>query len=307
MLRRGGVVAFPTETVYGLGALAGDPSACARVFEIKQRPRFDPLIVHLSGAGNLGSVVAALDERSLLLATAFWPGPLTLVLPKAPSVPDIVTAGLPTVAVRIPSHPIAHALLVAVGAPIAAPSANPFGYISPTLASHVNERIGREVDLILDGGATTVGVESTIVDVSGTAPALLRPGAIERERIEALIGPLAHEHGSGDRPRAPGQLASHYAPRTPLVILDELARLPEHPGRVGLLAFGPPDPDVRARSAVVEVLSESRDLREAAANLFAALHRLDRAGVDIVFAEAPSPAGLGLAILDRLTRAAARP
>jgi len=306
IVRRGGLVAFPTETVYGLGADAFSATACARIFEVKRRPRFDPLIVHVEGEEDLPSVCAFEDERARRLALSFWPGPLTLVLPRAERVPDIVTAGLSTVAVRVPSHPVARALLAAAGCPIAAPSANPFGYISPTLASHVDGQIGDQVDLILDGGPCTVGVESTIVDLSSERPALLRPGATETERIEALVGPLERPARS-DAPRAPGQLASHYAPRTPVVLLERRAFAPPHGTRAGLLAFGTPDAGMASRYTAVETLSVSGDLREAAANLFACLHRLDRAGLDVIYAEPVPDEGLGAAIRDRLGRAAAEP
>ena len=210
------------------------------------------------------------------LAAAFWPGPLTLVVPKRDVVPSIVTAGLPTAAVRVPAHPVARALLAAAGCPIAAPSANPFGYISPTLAAHVAAQIGDGVDLILDGGPCPFGVESTILDVSGDRPALLRPGAVEIERIEALIGPVSRSSAAfSEKPRAPGQLASHYAPHTAVVLLDRAAEAAPGVGRLrGCSRSESPMPRVASSYAAVEVLSETRDLREAAANLFArCLHR----------------------------------
>ena len=304
ILRRGGLVAFPTETVYGLGANAFSPDACARVFAVKRRPRFDPLIVHVGGESELGAVCDFTDPRARRLADAFWPGPLTLIVPRAPAIPDIVTAGLSTVAVRVPEHPVARELLAEARIPIAAPSANPFGYISPTLASHVERQIGAEIELVLDGGACTLGVESTIVDVTSERPVLLRPGAIEAERIEAVVGELARAART-EIPRAPGQLDSHYAPRTRLVLVDRLDEPVPH-GRTGLLAFGEPDPRTRARYATVEVLSPKRDLREAAVNLFACMHRLDEAGLELIHAERVPAEGLGVAILDRLGRAAAR-
>jgi L-threonylcarbamoyladenylate synthase len=304
ILRGGGLVAFPTETVYGLGADAHSERACARIFAVKRRPRFDPLIVHVLGMEALEPLCTRLDDRVRRLADAFWPGPLTLVLPKTVRVPDIVTAGENTVAVRVPSHPVARALLAATGRPIAAPSANPFGYISPTTAAHVAAQLGGEVDLILDGGACEVGIESTIVDLSGERPMLLRPGGIEAERIEALIGPLAVPRPSA-LPRAPGQLASHYAPRVPLSVLAGRAGRAEASARVGLLAFGRPAADVAATYAAVEVLSPTESVREAAVNLFACLRRLDEAAVDAIFAERVPAVGVGVAILDRLTRASA--
>jgi L-threonylcarbamoyladenylate synthase len=304
ILRRGGLVAFPTETVYGLGASALSAEACAKVFAVKRRPRFDPLIVHVRGDGDLAAVCAFEDARARRLAEAFWPGPLTLVVPKTAAIPDIVTAGLSTVAVRVPLHPVARALLADSEIPIAAPSANPFGYISPTLASHVERRIGNEIDLVLDGGACPVGVESTIVDVTSERTLLLRPGAIEAERIEAVVGKLSRPERS-EAPRAPGGLESHYAPRTRLLMIDRAAEAPATSGRTGLLAFGEPAPGLRTRYAVVEVLSPEADLREAAVNLFACMHRLDEAGLDLIHAERVPTDGLGMAILDRLERAAA--
>jgi L-threonylcarbamoyladenylate synthase len=305
ILRRGGLVAFPTETVYGLGANALSADACAKVFAVKRRPRFDPLIVHVAGESELGAVCDFRDARAQRLADAFWPGPLTLIVPRTPAIPDVVTAGLPTVAVRVPAHPVARALLAEARIPIAAPSANPFGYISPTLASHVERQIGAEIELVLDGGACTVGVESTIVDMTGERPVLLRPGAIEAERIEALVGELVRAART-DLPRAPGQLDSHYAPRTRLVLVDGGSNDAVIPGRTGLLAFGEPEPESRARYAAVEVLSPRGDLREAAVNLFACMHRLDDAGLELIHAERVPAEGLGVAILDRLGRAAAR-
>lgn len=331
VIRRGGLVAFPTETVYGLGASALDPAAVARVFEVKGRPRFDPLIVHLARPGDLDRYAAPPDPRARALVERFWPGPLTLVLPRReeapgrPAIPDIVTAGLDTVALRMPDHPVALALLAAAGLPVAAPSANPFGYVSPTTAAHVVEQLGEGVDLILDGGSCRVGVESTVLALTEGRPRLLRPGGVPLESLEALLGPIdvvgpidvappaeGAEAGAlpaSAAPDSPGQLPSHYAPRTPLVLLagrDDPARLARRfPGeRVGLLALTPPpDPE---RFAAVEALSTTGDLREAAQRLFGALRRLDALGLDRLLAEPCPERGLGRAILDRLRRAAAQ-
>lgn len=302
LLRRGGTVAFPTETVYGLGAHALDPRAVARIFEVKGRPRFDPLIVHLSSAAALEVVAAEVPWEARELGRRFWPGPLTLVLPKRPVVPDITTSGLPTVAVRVPDHPVALELLCRAGVPVAAPSANPFGRVSPTRAEHVIEQLAGDVDAILDGGPCQVGVESTIVSLAGPRPALLRTGGVPAEDVESLVGPLEWPAGPGQPLLAPGSLASHYAPRTP-VVLAEPEAFASAPGRVGLLSLA--EPASRAGYTAVEVLSPSGDLREAAANLFSALRRLDARGLDLIVAAPVPGSGLGAAIRDRLRRASA--
>jgi L-threonylcarbamoyladenylate synthase len=302
VLRRGGLVAFPTETVYGLGADAFNPRAVARVFEVKARPSFDPLIVHLADADERSRVAATDDPRASTLAARFWPGPLTLVLPRRPEVPDLVTAGLDTVGVRVPAHPAARAMIAAARTPVAAPSANPFGYVSPTTAAHVAELLGAAVDLVLDGGPCRVGVESTILSLVGDAPVILRPGGVPREALEEALGLALEVAGRGERPLAPGQLPRHYATRTPLKVLArEAAPPPQGLGRVGLLAWR------RAPSsgyAAVEVLAPDGSPETAAANLFAALRRLDGAGLDLILAEPCAEIGLGHAIMDRLRRAA---
>ena len=303
ILRNGGIVAFPTETVYGLGANALDVRAVARVFEAKARPSFDPLIVHLAGAGDLSTVGDGRDPRVARLAARFWPGQLTLVLPRRPAVPDLVTSGLDTVGVRVPDHPAAHALLAAAQVPVAAPSANLFGYVSPTTAAHVVEQLGDAVDLVLDGGPCRVGVESTVLSLAGGAPRLLRPGGVAREDLERALGVTLEVAPPAERPLAPGQSLQHYATRTPLGLLN--GRPPDltSPGRVGLLAFTP----TPARGYVaVEVLATDGSPVTAAARLFAALRRLDALGLELILAEPCPETGLGLAILDRLRRAAAR-
>jgi len=305
-LRDGGLVAFPTETVYGLGANAFDARAVARVFEVKARPSFDPLIVHLSEGSDLGRVVAGDDPRVERLGARFWPGPLTLVLPRRPDLPEIVTAGLDTVGVRVPAHPAARALIRAAGTPVAAPSANPFGYVSPTTAEHVVELLGQAVDLILDGGPCGVGLESTIVSLAAPEPTLLRPGGVSREELEDALGaPLVRAPAPAERPLAPGQLERHYATRTPLRILPgPAAPLPAGAGRVGLLAWSAAP---RGRGyAAVEILAPDGRPTTAAAGLFAALRRLDAAGLDTIVAEPCPERGLGLAIMDRLRRSSAR-
>jgi len=317
-LAAGELVAFPTETVYGLGADAFNPVALARIFEAKRRPTFDPLIVHIADLADLPVVadVGALDGAAAatlgLLTERLWPGPLTLILPKRPAVPDLATSGLPTVAVRFPAHPVARRIIALAGRPIAAPSANPFGYLSPTRAEHVRDQLGERVDYIVDGGPCAVGVESTVLDLCRTPPAILRPGGTERERIEALIGPVAAVDGSAVLPTAPGQLASHYAPRAPLTLyargaLAGLAVAPED----AVVFFDPPARDVWLRGAgpgplpMTAVLSENGSCLEAAAALFELLHRLDAQGVAAIHVERGPDSGLCVAVHDRLVRAAA--
>jgi L-threonylcarbamoyladenylate synthase len=304
VLRRGGLVAFPTETVYGLGADAFQPLAVARVFEVKARPSFDPLIVHLADAAGLALVSPSRDPRIAALAARFWPGPLTLVLARRPEVPDLVTAGLDTVGVRVPAHPAARALIEAAGTPVAAPSANPFGYVSPTTAAHVADLLGGSVDLVLDGGPCRVGVESTILSLAAEPPAILRPGGVAREALEEILGHGLHAALPGDVPVAPGQLPRHYATRTALRVLPgPAAAAPAGGGRVGLLAFGPGA--AGEGYAAVEVLAPDGSPETAASRLFAALRRLDAAGLDLIHAEPCRETGIGHAIMDRLRRAAA--
>jgi L-threonylcarbamoyladenylate synthase len=298
-LRAGRLVAFPTETVYGLGALATDDRAVAAIFAAKDRPRFNPLIAHVTGP-EAAEPLASWSGTARRLAARFWPGPLTLVLPRPPSSPLslLMSAGGDTVALRAPSHPAAKALLAAAGVPVAAPSANPAGRTSPTTADHVEAGLGARIDMIVDGGLCPVGIESTVLDLTTEPPRLLRPGGLARAVIETEIGPLASGQApAGEGLRAPGQLASHYAPERPLR-LDACDAAPDE----ALLAFGP---DPCPGAALTVNLSESGDLAEAAANLFAMLHRLDRPGVRAI-AVMPIPgAGLGEAIRDRLQRAAA--
>jgi L-threonylcarbamoyladenylate synthase len=298
-------VAFPTETVYGLGANALDAAAVARVFEAKGRPEFDPLIVHLPEARDVSRVAFTTDPRFALLAERFWPGPLTLVVPKRPELPELVTAGLPAVGVRVPGHALARALIAAAGVPVAAPSANPFGSLSPTTAEHVAEGLGDRVDLILDGGPCRVGVESTVLSLVSEPPLILRPGGVSREDLEEALGRGLEVRTSSSRPLSPGQLDRHYATKTPLRLLEGPATpAPLEPGRVGLLAFARA-PEGHGYAAV-EVLAEDGRMTTAAARLFAALRRLDAAGVDLIVAEPVPEEGLGRAIRDRLQRAGVR-
>jgi L-threonylcarbamoyladenylate synthase len=302
LLLAGQVVAFPTETVYGLGALALNPPAVARIFDIKARPRFDPLIVHLATARDAWALCSCRSAVAQQLAESFWPGPLTIVLPKAPIVPDIVTAGLTSVALRVPAHPMARALLEKLDAPLAAPSANRFGRVSPTRADHVDQDLGEAIPLILDGGPCQNGLESTVLSLLGDRPLLLRPGATPREDIEAVIGPIEIDSGHGAAVISPGQLNSHYAPRTPMQPLESKT-WPNQVERVGLLALKPTQSE---GYAAVEVLSQSGDLLEAAAQLFAALRNLDELNLDRIVCELAPMRGIGVAINDRLLRGCQR-
>jgi L-threonylcarbamoyladenylate synthase len=295
-LAAGGLVAFPTETVYGLGASAADDRAVAAIFAAKNRPSFNPLIIHI-GEPSAASRLVRMDERARLLAERFWPGPLTLVLPRAAGSPVslLASVGLETLAIRVPRHPVAAQLLRAFDGPVAAPSANPSGRLSPTTAAHVAECLGDRVAIILDGGPTPIGVESTIVDLSGAISRLLRPGGLPVEDIESVIGPLAEPEASMS-PRAPGMLKSHYAPDLPLR-LNATQVYPDE----ALLAFGR-DPPTGARMTLN--LSAKADLTEAAANLFAHLRLLDASGAARIAVMPVPMRGLGRAINDRLRRAA---
>lgn len=301
-LRAGRLVGMPTETVYGLAADALDAQAVLRVFAAKGRPSFDPLIVHVADAQQAWTV-AEPSPRARRLAERFWPGPLTLVLPRRPCIPDVVTSGLDTVGVRCPDHPLALALIRAAGRPLAAPSANRFGRISPTTAAHVREQLGEAIAGVVDGGACRVGVESTVL-LPDPVPVILRPGGVTREALAAFLAePVAvagREQRADHLPaQAPGMLASHYAPRAPLTLRE--GPWPTAAG-IGRLAFREPPPP----GGPAAVLSASGDLAEAAANLFAHLRRLDADGVAGIVAELAPAEGLGLAINDRLLRAAGR-
>lgn len=295
LIRAGKLVAFPTETVYGLGADATNDRAVAGIFAAKQRPRFNPLIVHLRGLEE-AEVHAQLNPVARKLAEAFWPGALTLVLPRRPncSLSALVSAGLETVALRVPAHPVARQLLEESDVPIAAPSANASGRISATTARHVESSLGRSVDLIIDAGPTPLGLESTVIGFEDGRPVLLRSGAITRAAIEEAIGPLGEY--SGDAIHSPGRLASHYAPRAPIRLNADTAAANET-----LLAFGPRVPEGAARTLN---LSVTGDLTEAAANFFAMLHTLDAMNLPIAVMPIPQE-GVGAAINDRLVRAAA--
>jgi L-threonylcarbamoyladenylate synthase len=312
LLRRGDLVAFPTETVYGLGANALDAGAVARIFTAKGRPARNPLIVHVADVEAARTLVTSWPEAAVLLADRFWPGPLTLVLPRHARIPDIVTGGGPTVGVRIPAHPVALALLRAADVPVAAPSANRSLQLSPTRAEHVLLSLGGRIPLILDGGATDGGLESTVVDLSGDIPRLLRPGLLSPAQIEAVIGPIQR---ASDRPPtaddaplpAPGMLSRHYAPRAPLELSTDarttaarVRALLAEGKRVGRLTFdATPSHDTGS-----VILSMSRDPALYAARLYAALHELDAADVDAILVDPLPVDEEWLAVRDRLERAA---
>jgi L-threonylcarbamoyladenylate synthase len=318
-LAAGDVVALPTETVYGLAADAFDAGAVAKVFAAKERPSFDPLIVHIASRGDLKTVAMVPDEIAETVArltTAFWPGPLTLVLPKHPDVPDLVTSGLPTVAVRQSAHPLFRAVGKALGKPLAAPSANRFGRISPTSAGAVVKELGGRIPLVIDAGACREGLESTIISIEpreGKKPVfrLHRAGPVTREELQAFGKVEKAREAPGALPQAPGQLASHYAPRTPLILLERPEDFRPEPGkRYGLLSYKGEDDGAYVTLhdwECVEALSPgSGKLSEAAIRLFFTLRLLDEAGLDGIIAEPVSETGLGLAIMDRLRRAAAK-
>lgn len=312
LLTEGDPVALPTETVYGLAASAINPAAVLKVFEAKERPYFDPLIVHLPDQSWLDRVTQNRDPLVERISEKFWPGPLTVILQKKEIIPDIVTSGLQTVAVRMSAHPVFREVCAKFGKPLAAPSANRFGRISPTEAGHVLAELAGRVQLILDGGRTVHGIESTIIAVGEGRISILRAGPVTAEQL-AEFGEVI-SRSSGDSPEAPGQLKSHYAPGTPMMIFDpdrmaspmssqQISEFDLAGRRSGLLAWNPPPES--GHFAAVEILSRSGDLREAAATLFAKLRRLDEAGLDLIIAEPVPETGLGIAIMDRLRKAAA--
>lgn len=297
-IQEGKLVAFPTETVYGLGANALNPFAVAKIFELKERPSFDPLIVHIANFSDLERLVLNTDKRIYQLAEKFWPGPLTMVLPKASIVPDIVTSGLSTVGIRMPSNRIALDLISASGYPIAAPSANKFGRISPTTASHVRKQLP-DVDYIIDGGKTTVGIESTIIKLTDNGFQILRNGIITQEEIETII-PLDNTELVEDL-SAPGMMKSHYSPRKKMLIADK--DLPEFDNKekVGFISFSGSQDELYHK--VIRV-SENNDLREYAVHLFDAMHTFeDDDSIEVIVAEPVAEIGIGKAIMDRLRKA----
>jgi L-threonylcarbamoyladenylate synthase len=317
ILRQGGLVAFPTETVYGLGADALNAHAVRRIFAAKERPAHDPLIVHVAGLGEAERVASHIPELAQTLARRFWPGPLTMVLPKSETAPDEVTAGGPTVAVRCPNHPLALALIRALGSPIAAPSANRFSHTSPTTAQHVWDDLSGRIELILDGGPTAIGIESTVLDLTGALPTVLRPGGVTLEELEAALGVvLVGKPTAGAILASPGLLDRHYAPRSPLYLFtgdDESVRFALVDAaigalvrgvRIGLLVMNEDLPTLAHFNCPVVALGPQSNLELVAQRLYDAIRILDASGVEMILARDAPSHGLGLAIRDRLRRAA---
>jgi L-threonylcarbamoyladenylate synthase len=310
IIKKGGLVAFPTETVYGLGGNSLDPKAVAKIFEAKERPSFDPLITHIADLEKLDEIAIIKDPRILKAAEAFWPGALTMIVPKRDIIPDLVTSGLDTMAVRMPDHPTARELIRLSTGAVAAPSANPFGYLSPTTAAHVENSLGSRIDLILDGGTCAVGVESTVLDMTKNIPEVLRPGGLAVEELRKVLGDIHVMDRTSLTPTAPGQLPMHYSPRKPLYIVDRAENIagliPAGTAlkRTGLLSFkGEGD---LSELGAVEILSETGSFIEAASRLFVALHKLDSAEIDMIFAERVPQEGLGTAVMDRIYKASVK-
>lgn len=302
-LEKGELVAIPTETVYGLAANAVDSLAVAKIFEAKHRPTFDPLIVHTHTLSEVHKFVESIHPNLLKLAKAFWPGPLTLLLPKKELIPNLVTAGLDRVGVRVPNHALTLELLRQLPFPLAAPSANPFGYISPTKAEHVNKQLGDALPYILDGGASKVGLESTIVGEEGGKIIIYRLGGLSIDDIENVVGNVTIELNQSSNPKAPGQLKSHYAPKKPIIIGDLKELQSKYSNKkTGAIVFGE---DVElSNDVLVKNLSVTKNYNEAAVNLFSYLRELDEADVEIIICKLLPEVGLGAAINDRLSRAA---
>jgi L-threonylcarbamoyladenylate synthase len=310
VLAQGGLVAFPTETVYGLGAHALDPAAVARIYQAKGRPAYNPLIVHVAGVEQARALSSAWPAAADLLAERFWPGPLTLVVPRSPEIPNAVSAGLETVGIRVPAHPVAHALLRAAGIPVAAPSANRSMGVSPTTAEHVRRSLGGAVDLIVDGGPSPVGIESTVLSLAGEVPVILRPGSIGIDELRAVLGRVelaSAAPAAGEARPSPGLLDRHYAPRAEVRMFDPDARVAafakavwaaSDDRAVGVIAFAP------ASASGAEVVVMPDDAAGYAARLYAALHALDAAGCEVIWIERVPETPEWAGIRDRLRRAA---
>jgi L-threonylcarbamoyladenylate synthase len=304
ILQQGDLVAIPTETVYGLAGNIYNESAIRKIFEVKQRPLFNPLIVHLHSVEQVSEIASHIPEKAMQLAEAFWPGSLTLVLSKKDIIPDLITAGKDTVAMRIPNHPVTQELLRKLPFPLAAPSANPFNRISPTSAKHVESYFKDSIRMVLDGGECKKGLESTIIGFEGDEPVLYRLGSISKEEIEEIVGKVQVKNKKESAPSAPGMLEKHYAPRTKTILVDSVddINISTEGKRVGLLSLTKVDNSEIYNH--VEILSENGDMAEAAANLYKALHKLDSHDLDIIIAVRMPDKGLGRSINDRLERAA---
>jgi len=304
IIRGGGLVAFPTETVYGLGADGLNPVAVAKIFEVKNRPTFNPLILHIENKDRLNTVCDIPSDKVYDLINEFWPGPLTLVLPKKSNVPAIVTGGLDTVAIRMPDNPIALELIKLSGTPIAAPSANLFGQLSPTRAVHVEKQFGDKIDMILDGGKCSIGIESTILLIEKEEVTVLRHGAIPVESLREVIGEIKLFPKKSDRPNAPGQLPFHYSPQTPILMLT-LENIEKHKNqKIGAIFFKGNYSKFNFAREII--LSRNGSLSEAAASLFSTLHKLDDMQLDCILIEPFPPEGLGVALMDRIQKAVAK-
>lgn len=301
IIRKGGIVAFPTETVYGLGANALDPLAVAKIFAKKERPSFDPLIVHICNTNEISRLSSVNDERVLALAQQFWPGPLTIVVPKSDIVPDIVSSGLPTVGLRMPNNIIALQLIETAGCPIAAPSANKFGKLSPTCAEHVKKQLP-DLEYILDGGCTNIGVESTVITLNDDGFFILRHGAITQSDLEEILPQSKKTYTDTVKPASPGLMNSHYSPEKPIYILG-VHTIVKDIENAGLISFSGKNTH---GYKMVEVLSASADLNEAATHFFSAMHRLEEADIEFIVAESVPETGIGIAIMDRLRKASYR-
>jgi L-threonylcarbamoyladenylate synthase len=304
LLEQGELVAIPTETVYGLAGNALDENAVVKIFKVKERPRFDPLIVHVASLSQARQLVESFPDKAEQLAAQFWPGPVTFLLKKKDVIPDLVTSGIDTVGIRCPDHALTQDLLQSLSFPLAAPSANPFGYVSPTLPEHVNAQLGDRIKYIMDGGACRVGIESTIIGFENEIPIIFRLGGLSVEDIEKTIGPVELQLNTSSDPKSPGQLKSHYAPLKRVVwgVLSEL--VPNYSSQeIGVLAFKDKVDGVELENQLV--LSPTGNLEEAAKHLFGSLRELDKKNIDIILAEAVPDTGLGKAINDRLNRAAA--
>jgi L-threonylcarbamoyladenylate synthase len=306
ILNQNNIISIPTETVYGLAGNIYSEEAISKIFEMKNRPLFNPLIVHIHSIAQLDQLTTYIPEKARLLATTFWPGPLTLVLKKNSQVPDIITAGKDSVAIRMPNHPVALDLLQKLSFPLAAPSANPFGCISPTKAIHVEEYFGNKLEMVLEGGDCENGIESTIIGFESDEPILYRLGAISIENIEAVIGSIKIKNKEESAPDAPGMLSKHYAPLTATFletdVEESIKSFPDK--KIGILLFSN---KIDAPNSIhQEILSENGNLKEAATNLYTALHFLDKLNLDVIIAERLPDIGLGKSINDRLERAAKR-